>query len=261
MVFFSLIVVLALGAAQAESAPLAQSPPLGWRSWNCFKLLVDQPKILEQVDALVESGLLAAGYKEIGIDDGWQACGAGINGSAHDADGLPLVNNTRFPDMLAMTKAAHKKNVSMGFYMNNCFCHKQELATNHTTYTQDVDLVVKAEFDGLKIDGCGPNHDIGKWMDAIQKSGRPITVENCGDNNNGPPGDKQRWSPPLPSDLEGDKCLRKGQFYRVSKDIAPQFYSAMYNLQYTSKYNNKGLTSPLSRPGCWAYPVSYGLNV
>jgi hypothetical protein len=62
-------------------------------------------------------------------------------------------------------------------------------------------------------------------MQTIQKSERPIIVENCGDNNNGPPGSKQHWSPPLPSDLEGDKCDTKGAFYRVSKDIAPQFYS------------------------------------
>jgi hypothetical protein len=50
--------------------------------------------------------------------------------------------------MLAMTREAHKKNVSMGFYMNNCFCHQQELAANQTTYAQDVHLVVKSEFDG-----------------------------------------------------------------------------------------------------------------
>jgi alpha-galactosidase len=79
-------------------------------------------------------------------------------------------------------------------------------------------------------------------------------VENCGDNNNGPPDDRVHWSPPLPSDLEGEKCDSKGQFYRVSTDIAPQFYSAMRNLQYTVKYSSKDLPAPLSRPGCWAYP-------
>jgi alpha-galactosidase len=31
---------------------------------------------------------------------------------------------------------------------------------------------------------------------------------------------------------------------------------AMYNLQHTSLYNNKGLKAPLTRPGCWAYPDS-----
>ena len=85
------------------------------------------------------------------------AGGAGVNGSAHDAQGMPLVNKSRFPNMLAMTRAARAKNISMGFYLNNCFCHKQEIAgvnfTKQHTYKQDIDLIVKSEFDGLKIDG------------------------------------------------------------------------------------------------------------
>ena len=40
--------------------------------------------------------------------------------------------------------------------------------------------------------------------------------------------------------------------YRVSKDIAPQFYSTMYNLQHTTMYQD--VKHPMSRPGCWAYP-------
>ena len=189
----------------------------------------------------------------------------GINGSAHSVDGMPLVNKSRFPDMLAMTRAVRalgpdnrKKNVTMGFYMNNCYCHQQEIVgvnfTKKHTYQQDIDLVVSSEFDGLKIDGCGPNHDIDEWIATIKAKGRPIVVENCGDNNNGPTGAKQHWSPPLPSDLE--KCDSKGNFYRVSKDIAPQFHSAMFNLQYTVPYTNTALPTPLSRPGCWAYPDS-----
>ena len=31
-----------------------------------------------------------AGYDRIGMDDNWQACGAGINGSFHSAAGAPL---------------------------------------------------------------------------------------------------------------------------------------------------------------------------
>jgi hypothetical protein len=32
-----------------------------------------------------------------GLDDNWQACGAGVRGSFHDANGRPLVNRSRFP--------------------------------------------------------------------------------------------------------------------------------------------------------------------
>lgn len=47
------------------------------------------------------------------------------------------------------------------------------------------------------------------------------TTENCGDNH-------ATWSPPLPSELE--TC--GFNLYRISTDIAPQFYSTMYNLQF-----------------------------
>lgn len=53
-----------------------------------------------------------------GIDDGWQACGSGFNGSFHDAAGKPLINLTRFPDMRAMNIEAHGKGVKMGWWVS-----------------------------------------------------------------------------------------------------------------------------------------------
>ena len=57
----------------------------------------------------------------------------------------------------------------------------------------------------------------------------------------------QSWSPPDVSSVSGSgRC--GFQMYRVSADIAPQFYSSMFNLQAMVKYLNA------SRPGCWPYP-------
>ena len=39
---------------------------------------------------------------------------------------------------------------------------------------------------------------------------------------------------------------------RVSQDIAPQFFSAVYNINRALPYLRP--EAPLSRPGCWAYP-------
>ena len=33
------------------------------------------------------------GYATAGLDDAWQACGTGVDGSFHDASGRPLVNS------------------------------------------------------------------------------------------------------------------------------------------------------------------------
>jgi alpha-galactosidase len=80
----------------------------------------------------------------VGLDDNWQACGAGVNGSFHTIDGRPIINEARFPDMKAMTvrqpqlspaaravvprsapawpyqAKARSLGLKPGWYMNNC---------------------------------------------------------------------------------------------------------------------------------------------
>ena len=46
--------------------------------------------------------LADVGYVRVGLDDNWQDCGAGVNGSFHDSTGQPLVNLKTFPDMKSM---------------------------------------------------------------------------------------------------------------------------------------------------------------
>ena len=95
----------------------------GWRSWNAFHGNVNQQTIQRQVDALASKkrgkSLLELGYLSIGLDDSWQACGMGINGSFHDETGTPLVDLKKFPNMSDMIDYAHAKNVRMGWYLNN----------------------------------------------------------------------------------------------------------------------------------------------
>jgi alpha-galactosidase len=56
------------------------------------------------------------GYASIGLDDGWQECGAGFDGSFHDAAGNPLVNKTKFADLAAMVSYGHSKGLRVGWY-------------------------------------------------------------------------------------------------------------------------------------------------
>jgi hypothetical protein len=45
-------------------------------------------------------------FSDVGVDDGWQACGTGRSldnhSSFHAADGTPLVNKSKFQDVKAM---------------------------------------------------------------------------------------------------------------------------------------------------------------
>lgn len=59
---------------------VAQTPPMGWSSWNTFRNHIDQELIYETAQAMVNSGLAEAGYKYVNLDDCWQS-------SQRDEDG------------------------------------------------------------------------------------------------------------------------------------------------------------------------------
>jgi alpha-galactosidase len=104
---------------------LGVRPPLGWRSWNAYHKEISQDKMTIAANAMVNKSrgisLLEAGYEQIGLDDYYQACGTGVNGSFHDMSGYPLINKTKFPDMKAMTAHAHSLGLKIGWYGNNWY--------------------------------------------------------------------------------------------------------------------------------------------
>ena len=213
--------------------------------------------IAGQVSALASGPLLKAGYGRIGIDGGWVCqnpvlpgpptvgtctCG-GKGGSYHAADGQPVVGLARFPNLTALAGFAHSKGVKLDFYGNSCNCVKEERAqwkAQGGNPEKDIAMLAAHGLDGIKVDGCSAAHNITRWVAALaQLDGAPRLLENCGDN--GP----DRWSAPAVAAVSGTGPCGF-QMYRVSADIAPQFYSAMANLQHMLPYAN------VSRPGCWA---------
>lgn len=50
---------------------LGKTPQLGWNSWNQLGCNYDETKIRNVVDALVSTGLSAAGYDYLILDDCW----------------------------------------------------------------------------------------------------------------------------------------------------------------------------------------------
>ncbi|MCV5004655.1 hypothetical protein OFM39_33885, partial [Escherichia coli] len=61
---------LALSIGFSLFAQKPKPPVMGWSSWNNFRIHINEQLIREQADALVSSGLYAAGYRYINIDDG-----------------------------------------------------------------------------------------------------------------------------------------------------------------------------------------------
>eukprot|EP01048_Picozoa_sp_COSAG05_P033216 COSAG05_NODE_13186_length_439_cov_0.505882_1_plen_66_part_01 len=59
----------------------------------------------------------------------------------------------------------------------------------------DSAMVAQLEFDGVKVDGCGPATKIRVWSDALNATGRKILLEDCGTNGPNDFGPKT-WEPP-----------------------------------------------------------------
>lgn len=86
---------------------LAQTPPMGWSSWNRFMESIDDKTVRETAEALVASGLRDAGYTLVEVDDGWQG--------RRDKNGI-LHSNSKFSNMKGLADYVHSKGLKFGIY-------------------------------------------------------------------------------------------------------------------------------------------------
>ena len=160
------MLALAVAPLLANDNGLAKSPPRGWRSWNLYGTNFNQSMIESIMDGMVRKhrkvngipmSLCDLGYCDVGIDDGWQACGQYGPGrflKYHNEDGSPVVDTRKFPDLKAMTDHAHKLELTAGWYGNNCICPEQATHAKQF-YDGDVKALRAYGFDSWKLDACG----------------------------------------------------------------------------------------------------------
>jgi len=96
-----LSVVVTATPAQALDNGLAKTPPMGFNDWNSFGCNVDEQLIKQTADLFVSSGLKAAGYQYVNIDDCWLQ-------SSRDASGNLQPDYTKFPDGISGTAEQYK---------------------------------------------------------------------------------------------------------------------------------------------------------
>ena len=88
---------------------LALTPPMGWNSWNKFSCNVNEALIRETADAMVSTGMKAAGYLYINIDDCWHG--------QRNSLGFIHPDQERFPSgMKALADYIHSKGLKFGIY-------------------------------------------------------------------------------------------------------------------------------------------------
>jgi alpha-galactosidase len=184
LVFLIAQVLLTWVAAGAQtsgqtesSSQLAQTPPMGWNSWNKFACNVSEQLIRETADAMVSSGMKAAGYQYINIDDCWQV--------SRDAQGAIVADPKRFPSgVKALADYVHSKGLKLGVYTDagRLTCQKRPGSYEHEV--QDAKTYASWGVDYVKIDWChaeglDPEVQYAKFRDALAQSGRPIVFSIC----------------------------------------------------------------------------------
>ena len=257
--------VLLRGAASLDNG-LALTPPMGWRSWNCYGGDVSASKIMATIDAVasrarsvagVPTSLADLGYQHVGVDDGWQACQTGKDCSFHAANGAPLVNKTSFPNLRALVQYGEAKQVLVGWYQINCICCDEFTDTGnatwkHAVYAADAAQLRDAGFHGVKLDDCGDASGAGllERAAAINASGHALLIENSNQGVGGPAPAQARNGRDNPASADAPCPFH---MFRTGGDITPDFGVVIDKLQRTVPYLGNDTFKPISRPGCWAY--------
>jgi hypothetical protein len=98
-----------------------QTPVMGWSGWSFLRLGATEADVEGEAKALVSTGLAAAGYDDVDIDDGWYQC-PGSQGPNVDANGRWVVNTATYPSVgsengiQALAAYVHSLGLKFGIY-------------------------------------------------------------------------------------------------------------------------------------------------
>jgi alpha-galactosidase len=173
-----LLICIVSPAAAQKFTGLAETPPMGWNSWNTFAGNINEQLIREMADAIAESGMQAAGYEYVVLDDCWSAM-------ERDAEGNLVAHPEKFPSgMKALGDYLHSKGFKFGIY--NCAGTKTcaGFPGGHEHEKQDAKMYASWGVDYLKYDWCNtdgadPKQRYAKMRDALHAAGRPIVLSMC----------------------------------------------------------------------------------
>lgn len=124
---------------------ISLTPPMGWNSWNCWGLQINEQKVKDAAD-FMNRNLIGHGWTYINIDDGWEA-------KDRAADGQ-LPGNEKFPDFKRLCDYVHSNGLKFGIYSSpgpqTCGGHLGSY--NH----EEIDAKTWADWgvDYLKYDYC-----------------------------------------------------------------------------------------------------------
>jgi len=221
------VAVLALAiAAVLVAAGVSRTPirtlhatggraPMGWSSWSFLRHHPTAAGIEAQAQALKTSGLAAAGYRYVNVDDYWMACNS--RGPEVDRYGRWIPDHAAFPSgIAAVARYVHALGLKFGLYVTpgipaSAVRQNTVIQGTHDTASQIAEPSVTEQnyncghmdginyaapgaqayidswamefaswgVDYLKLDGVGAWDipDIRAWSAALRRTGRPIILE------------------------------------------------------------------------------------
>ena len=157
-----------------------KKPPMGFNTWNTFGSNIDDKTIRETADAMVDRGLLKAGYEYLVIDDCWSE-------RKRDPETDKIIpDKIKFPNgMKSVSDYVHSKGLKFGMY--SCAgvltCAGYPGSFDH----EFLDAQTFAEYgaDFLKYDYCFRPADVNgillyrRISMALQNCGRDILLSAC----------------------------------------------------------------------------------
>lgn len=181
------------GASAASTATavtpngLAATPPMGWNDWYSFGCNVSASLIEQTAKAMVTSGMKAAGYRYVNIDDCWLD-------SQRAADGSLQADPAKFPGGIKpVADYVHSLGLKLGIYedVGTETCAGYPGTYGH--YQQDARTLASWGIDFIKMDWCNvPFGDFPglteqqvaeklytEFGQALKATGRPILYSIC----------------------------------------------------------------------------------
>jgi alpha-galactosidase len=235
----AIALTLASFAPKSKAQTVAQTPPMGWNSWNYFAERVDDKGVRAAADEIVSTGMKDAGYIYVNIDDTWEG--------ERDANGL-LHTNSKFPDMKALADYVHSKGLKIGIYSGpgTKTCGHYAASLGHEE--QDAKMYADWGIDYLKYDLCSFFPDVMqkqapddraaqmrlmheayvKMGNALKATGRPIVFSLCQYGWDS----VWEWAPVL-----------GGNLWRTTGDISPRWdrmYAILEQQEGLEKYAGPG---------------------
>ncbi len=164
-------------AAASVDAGLAQTPPMGWNSWNRFACNINEQLIRATADSIMTSGMRDAGYEYVVIDDCWHG--------QRDAHGDIEADAQRFPSGIkALADYVHSKGLKFGIYSDagTRTCGGRPGSRGYEF--QDAAQYARWGVDYLKYDWCNTTTQNAQasyeiMRAALNHTGRPITFSMC----------------------------------------------------------------------------------